>query len=265
MGFKISSERAGHFARPISTIGSTAQTGFPQSNLPDYLHPYRPVRSTAAASTSLYFGLDFGADVSIAAIIALNVNVTKVKFQAHSSDSWGTPSHTSSELTVTKDSLTNRYNYIYEPSSWTSNTRFVRVVPSGSFSVTDGTGVLSCGALLVVTTLTTLTTPLADPLTATPVEPVLSVQYTGGATDAIKVGETCARIDIAQSVTSSSNDSEILDLLATNGEAGAFVFFWNNSDTSQVYIVKRQGTAGLTYTGPNARRVNGLTLVEQCQ
>jgi hypothetical protein len=46
-------------------------------------------------------------------------------------------------------------------------------------------------------------------------------------------------------------------------EAGQFVFWMNDGDTSQVYVVRRRGRAGLTYIGPNARRVAGITLREQ--
>lgn len=263
MGFIYASERRGDFAHPIRAIGSTAQTAFPLSNVLDYRHPYKQARCTANTSGTTYIGVDLGTSPSaISAIVVGNVNVASVKIQAHSADSWGTPSHDSGALTVAKDDLTGRYNYFYQPSSWTSNNRYIRVL-SNTATETDGTNVLAVGYILVLTNTTTLSTPLADPIDAAPIEPILTADGYGGADHTLSVGETRAEITLAQSVSASDNDSEILTLFRQNGESGDLVWYWNNSDTSQVYVVRRRGRAALTYTGPNSRRVAGVVLREQ--
>lgn len=262
MGFKIASERAGHWKRPIRTIGSTAQTAFPQTNILDPAHPYRQARATGNTSTTTYFGLDFGAAFTPAAIIVGNVNLASIKIQGNATDSWGSPGRDSGALTVTEDPLTGRYNYVYEPSSWTTNTRYIRVV-SNTATETDSTDVFAVGYLLVLTTFTELTTPLADPIDLAPIEPILSADGYGGADHTLAVGETRAEIGIAQSLFASAQESEVLTLLRREGEAGQFVMWLNDGDQSQVYVVRRRGRGAVTITGPNSRRVSSLLLREQ--
>lgn len=261
MGFKIASERGGHFAAPIRTIGSTAQSAFPQSNLTEWWAPYRQARATGNTSGTTYFGLDFGAAFTPAAIIVGNVNVASIKIQGHTADSWGSPTRDSGALTVAQDPLTGRYNYIYQPSSWTTGTRYLRVV-SNTNTATDSTDVFAVGYMLVVTTLSELSTPLADPIGLTPTEAVLSQELSGGGDDTVGIGRVRANISIAQSVFAADNDSEILTFLRREGRAGAFVFYMNDSDTSQVYVCKRTTEAGLTMTGPNSRSLAPVALRE---
>lgn len=268
MGFIYASERRGDFAHPIRAIGSTAQTAFPLSNALDYRHPYQQARCTANTSGTTYIGVDLGySPASIAAVVVGNVNVASIQIEANATDaSWGTSgtaSHSSADpLTVTQDSLTGRYNYFYQPSGWTSNNRYVAVV-SRTATETDNSNVFAVGYILVLTNTTTLSTPLADPIDAAAIEPILTADGYGGADHTLSVGETRAEITLAQSVSASDNDSEILTLFRQNGESGDLCWYWNNSDTSQVYVVRRRGRAALTYTGPNSRRVAGVVLREQ--
>lgn len=261
MGFKIASERAGHFATPIRTIGSAVQANFPLSNLAEWWAPYRTVRATGNTSGTTYFGLDFGAAFTPVAIIVGNVNVASIKIQGNATDSWGSPSRDSGALTVAQDPLTGRYNYIYEPSSWTTNTRYLRVV-SNTATETDSTDVLSVGYMLVLTTLTSYTTPFADPLGLSPSEAVLSTELSGGGDDTVSIGRVRANISIAQSLFASAQESEVLGLLRQNGRSGAFVLYLDDGDTSQVYIVKRSSDAGITITGPNSRSLSPVPLRE---
>lgn len=263
VGFKLSSERGGEWLRPVRTIGSTAQTAYPQRNILDVASPLKPARTSAAASTSTYFGVDFGAAVSIDAVLVGGLSVASIKIQANTADSWGTPTRDSGALTVAQDDVTGRYNYFYEPSGWTSGTRYVRVV-SNTSSTVDSSGTFGVGYLLVLGTVTELVTPLADPVDLTPAEAVLSGEAIGGADDTIAVGNRRAIVSIAQSASSASNDSEILDFLRVNGQAGRFVWYMNDGDRSQAYVMRRRGQNSLTLAGPNLRRVGAITLVEVC-
>lgn len=261
MGFKVAYERAGHFATPIRTIGSTAQAAFPQSNLTEWWAPYRQARAASNVSGTTYFGLDFGAAFTPAAIIVGNVNVASIKIQGNATDSWGSPGRDSGALTVTEDPLTGRYNYIYEPSSWTTNTRYIRVV-SNTATETDGTDVFAVGYILVLTTLSALTTPLADPIGFQPTEAVLSQELSGGGDDTVTIGRVRANISIAQSLFASAQESEVLGLLRQNGRAGAMVFFMDDGDTSQVYVCRRANDATVSLTGYNARQLTPVQLRE---
>lgn len=261
MGFKIASERAGHFKEPVRTIGSAAQSLFPTTSIYDYLHPYRQARATANTSGTTYFGLDFGATFTPAAIIVGNVNVNSIKIQGNATDSWGTPSRDSGALTVPQDPLTGRYNYIYEPSSWSTNTRYLRVV-SNTGTTTDGTGVFALGYMLALGTLTTLATPFTDPLDEAPLEATLANDLVGGSSEVVTIGKVRAEFQLAQSAFPNDNDAEIYALLRREGEGGAFVLFQNNNDRSRVYVVHRRGRSAISHLSPNLRRVSGILLQE---
>lgn len=262
MAFRIASERAGHFKSPVRTIGSTAQTAYPLANITDYLHPYRQYRSTAAASTSIYCGLDFGAAFAVDAVIVGNVNVASIKIQGHTADSWGSPTRDSGALTVAQDAYTGRCNYFYAPSGWTSGTRYIRVVANTS-TTTDESGVFAVGYLLVLSGSTTLTIPFADPVDRTPVEPVIVSDLVGGGDGTVTVGQTRAEILLAQSLFDASSETEAATLLRREGEGGVFAFYVNNNNTSEVYVCRRRGRASVTATGPNGRRVSGMLWREQ--
>lgn len=263
MGFKIASERGGDWLAPVRTIGTAAQAAFPQRNILDVASPLNPARTSVAASTSTYFGLDFGAAVSIDAVLVGGLSVASIKIQAHTADSWGTPTRDSGALTVAQDDVTGRYNHFYEPTGWTSGTRYVRVV-SNTATTVDDTGTFGVGYMLVLGSVTELNTPLADPVDLTPSEAVLAGEAIGGADDTIAVGNRRAIISIAQSASSASYDSEILEFLRVNGQAGRFVWYMNDSDRSQAYVMRRRGANGLTIAGPNLRRVPSITLAEVC-
>jgi hypothetical protein len=88
VGFKIASERAGHWRRPVRTIGTSAQSGYPATNILEPAHPYRQARTSSAFSSgSSHFGVDLGATGTITAVIVGNVNASSVHVQAHSTDS----------------------------------------------------------------------------------------------------------------------------------------------------------------------------------
>ena len=97
MGFRIGSERAGHWRRPIRAIGSSAQSAFPATNVLEPQHPYRQARTSSTLATTSYFGVDLGATGTVTAVIVGNVNVASVQVQAHSLDTWTSPTHTSGE------------------------------------------------------------------------------------------------------------------------------------------------------------------------
>ena len=262
MSFKIASERAGHFAAPIRTIGSTAQTAFPQSNLTEWWAPYRQARAASNVSGTTYFGLDFGAAFTPAAIIVGNVNVASIKIQGSADNiTWPASGRDSGALTVTEDPLTGRYNYIYEPSSWTTNTRYLRVV-SNTNSETDSTDVFAVGYMLALTTLAAVTTPLSDPLVLQPTEATLQQELSGGGDDSVSVGRRRANFQLAQSAFASAQESEVLTILRRDGLAGPMVLFFNNGDQSKVYVVRRVSPGSLTYTGANSRALAPISLRE---
>jgi hypothetical protein len=263
VGFKIASERAGHWQRPIRAVGSTAQTGFPASNILDPSHPYQQARATANTSGTTYFAADFGAAFTPAAIIVGGLTVASIKIQGSADNStWPASGRDSGALTVPQDPLTGRYNYVYQPSGWTTNTRYIRAVSNTSDTV-DGSGVFGCAYILALGTFPELTAPLADPVDLAPIEPAMAGDGIGGADHSIAVGEIRAEITIAQSLFASAQESEVLTLLRREGEVGRMAFWLNDGDASQVDIVRRRGRSSVTITGPNSRRVGGISLREQ--
>jgi hypothetical protein len=261
MGFKVASYRGGHFATPIRTIGSTAQSAFPLTNLAEWYKPYRQARCDANVSGTTYMGLDFGADISIAAIIALNINLSSIKFQTTNDNNWASIDNNSNSLPVSQDPLTGRYNIIYQPSAWDTNTRYVRIL-SDTNTETDGSDVMAVGSLLVVTTLSELVTPLADPIVKTPTETVLKTELSGGGVDLVCIGDARANITVGQTFFPASGESEVLTFLRREGLGGPFVWYMNDNNTSQVYVCSRADVVGLSVTGPNSRSISGLALRE---
>lgn len=263
MGMIYASERRGDFIAAIGTIQNAApQAAFPARNITEWWRPYVQARSVGApVSGTTYFGVDHGFAPTIVAVAISNVSVSSIKIQAHSSDSWGSPTRDSGALTVAQDPLTGRYNYFYRPSGWTSGTRFLRAV-ANTTSVVDGSGVFALGSIVAFSAITETSIPLADPIEPNPIDASLEGLTMGGRDDTIRVGEDRAEIAIGQSLFSSDHDAEILSLLRRDGRSGALLWHINDGLPAQTYFMRRASRAAFAWTGPNSRRVDSILLRE---
>lgn len=239
---------------------TTAQTNAPVSNVVDYTRPYRVFRATDCVSGTTRIYLDFGVATSIASVAVFNLNITSLKVQSSSDASaWSdaTVNGSSSALTVSQDGLDRQYKFYGALTSF--NSRYLGLLAQTS-TTTDGTSSFQCGAIAAFTSVTTWTHNTGYPFGRTPMRSVFGTdQFDGGGRETVVAGNPYAQLSLTGRMKSTMQ-STIDTVLASYGQHTPFLFYRNNGDTSEVYILRRVGQASWQQAGPNHHELSSLLL-----
>ena len=250
------------FATPtaVTASGSLDATNYPLANVSDYTHPFRVWKCDTLTSGTSSCILNFGAATTLVALVIDNINVAavKVQYSTNGTDWTDTPGAT----TVSLDLTDGRYKAYVALSSWTY--QYLRVLANTSTS-TDGGAYFTIGSLLPLTAITTMTQNLSGEYSRQSHTAVdLNDDFTSGTMSPLRLGDRTCTITVSGPVQ--TNSSAVLGDLFTLGgtyhAAQPFVFYRNQADTSEVYIVRRIGDVTISQPGPNHVSVGQVILRE---
>lgn len=234
-----------NIAQPVACVGSTAFSGAPADNVADYLHPNRPAIATGNASGTTHFGVDLGANTAFVGVLLDGVNVGTVQFKYSTTTATPSYSNLGSAQTVSQNKDSGRYKCLLVTSG---TARHVSVF-SGSGTTTDGTGLFKVGAVSVIKSWDD--GPWAvNPGFAYGRESVTRKFEDDDFGDQFARASPYGRIALASSVFPLSSIDSIMRI--SRQGAVPFVFWLNDGDTSEAYILRLIGeAAGYQRQGPN--------------
>lgn len=247
---------------PSAYVSSTAGTDTPASNIGAYTHPYRPYRSAgtipATGGTTIYVGLDFGSNVSMSsgAFFIDNINITAGTFQV-ATDAAFTAGVVSAAVTFSQDPVDGRYK-AWIPTTSFGSKRYARVYAANN-TTTDGSTKLMVGSMVGVAAYDTwdhnINASYGEEFEEAFRE---NSDFAGGGEEPIILGNPRAIIVMqSQYADRSTMRSQLLKVQRYG--ARPFLFYYNGSDTSQAYIVRRIQRTSLSTNSPTT--LEGVSFV----
>lgn len=236
-----------------------AATGFPHANAADITHPHRPWRSAGnVASGSTFYGVDFGAPVTLEGVAIDNINLTSVALQAASNTAFDADLITFGyaigqhlpERSIYTDAngfgIGRLKRFIdLAGTSFVGQARRYWRIRAASTRVDGATGPMDVGAVAWCRTLTRW--PMASSGYAElPIEATLAGDDgVSGAPDPVITGNpTCAITLDTAGADVDTGRAPILELLR-QGPGRPFLFFRNNGAPSDFIIARRAGDTAL--------------------
>lgn len=244
---------------PSAVVKDTENAAYPATNVTDYAHPNVPWRATTLTSGTTYIGLDYGAATALVAVVIDNINVTSVKIDSSADGASWTNRYT---VAVSLDVTDGRYKAYQALTSW--NYRYLRVLLNVSSTI-DGTAVMSCGSVVGLSAVTTLTENTSGTYDRTPLKAVArNDDFAGGGRNPIALGARYCQITISGPVQhyTSAVEMDLFTILGTYGEELVWCFYHNLSSTAEVYWVHRVGTATISQPGPAHLLLSSVVLEE---
>lgn len=238
---------------PTAYISSGAQSDFPASNVGAYTHPYRPWRSSgtipATGGTTVYVGVDFGANVSLTngAFVIDNINIASGTVQV-ATDAAFTSGAVAVAVTFNQDPVDGRYK-AWVPGTTLGSKRYARVYATNN-TTTDGSAYLSVGSMVGVSSYDewdhNINQTYAEEFEEAYRE---NADFAGGGEEPVILGNPRAILTISsQAADRSTMRAQMLKVQRYG--ARPFVFYANSGDTSQVYIVRRLQRTQVTTSSP---------------
>jgi hypothetical protein len=224
-----------------ATLTSSSQDStFVRDNLKTPQRPFYPWKATVA--TDSWVVCDFGSATSIDLVGLIHANFATVRIQGHATDSWGSPSYNSGDMTITKNPWNGRYQLVNIPSGF--NYRYLRIFIPTQTPV-DGASVFSLGGLWAGARVS-VGEHFRWGSQITTMHPRQDVSPPhGGWSSRLKLGEPFVRMDVtipAQTDATQPARNDALDtwlgLQQQMWEAGHFLLFSNLVDDSQGWIMR---------------------------
>jgi hypothetical protein len=224
----------------LGTITSrTEATGYPDDNVEDYWHLGKRFRADDATDTDWLLKFNMGAARSVAAIMLNNVNFDHVQFQLHSADAWGAPDHDSGDLTVSLNTIINRYNIIYVPSAVVTKQWLQIYIPATASPVGSYTTKWEVGSVVVLDSYTQFGHNMSWGYSRKAVQAYQEMPLPHGGFEIANLGDH--KQWIGRTVFGARAVADEADLWTLNQIApgSPMVFYENDSDTSKVYLCVR--------------------------
>jgi hypothetical protein len=224
-----------------ATITSSSQDAtFVRDNLKTPQRPFYPWKTTVA--TDSWAVIDFGAAQAVDLVGVIACNVATVRIQGNATDSWGSPSYNSGDLTVSQNPWNGRYQLVNIPSGFTY--RYLRLFIPTQTPV-DGASVFSVGGLWAGVRVSAAE-HFRWGAQFTTVHPRLDVGPDHhGWRQRLRQGEPLVRIDCAipaQTDAAQPARNDALDTWAglqqQMWEAGHFLLFSNVVDDAQGWVMR---------------------------
>lgn len=240
----------------------SANASYPKINVMDNWHLSRCFRAADVTANDYLLKFNFGAAQSLSAILLRNVNFDTVKIQGHASDSWGSPSYAGSNLTVSQDPITGRYN-IYIPIT-SFNYQYLRIfIPAGTSEVGTSISEWKIGNVLFMSSITTLSKNISYGYndTGEQASKTISLPH-GGAGESVELGDLTAwQGEVSFGYRAESDESELWTVNAMHA-GKPIMFYLNDSDTSEAWLCKRDGNYKSTLIANGHVQGNSFRLTE---
>jgi hypothetical protein len=161
-------------------------------------------------------------------------------------------------VTVAKDAIEQSYKFYQTLTAW--NYRYLGILANTS-STTDGTSSMQVGAIVGITAITTWTDNPGFPYGIVPLRAtVQNDDFDSGGREPIVTGNNHAQLSLAGAPMRLSMAATVNTILGSYGNHTPFLYYRNNSDTSEVYMVRRVGNADWSQAGPNHLQLGSLLL-----
>ena len=246
----------------LGTITSrTEASGYSDDNVADKWRLKRRFRAGDNNTNDWLLKFNLGSAKSVAAIVLLDVNFDTVQFQGHASDSWGAPSYESSELTVSQNKLTGRYNIyatIGETYQW-----WRIFIPSGASAVGSYTSKWEVGTVAILDSATEFTRNISYGYTRSAEDAIKEIKLPHGGVEAVDIGGGVLKWigEFEWENIQETNEDEVW-ALGRQGRAAPLIWYENDGDTSQVYCCRRATNFTGTIQGYNQRSTSIIRLEE---
>jgi len=231
-------------------------TGYAKINVMDRWNMKRRFRADDKTANDYLLKFDFGAAQTLVGVFLNDVNFNKVKIEGHASDSWGAPSYAGTDLTVSQNPVTGRYQ-IYIPLT-AFNYQWLRIfIPSGTTAVGTYTTKWEVGAVCFLSAATTLSHNMS-----------YGYGYKG---DHFYKNAVNERIQLSESMrwqgrlvfgNRASSDKTELQTVNQMNMALPFVYYENRGNTSEAYLCVRDDSIEIEEFTYGAVTGNTITIKE---
>ena len=222
------------FITSLTITPRSENSSYPAENIEEQWHLPRLFKAEDATANDYLMVIDMASAKTVAAVFLNHVNFTSVTIQGHASDSWGSPSFTTT-VTISEDDVVDRYKAFIPLTSF--NYRYMRIfIPSGQTPTSDS--VWFVGGLEVLDSYTELTRNPGR-LTRTSELPIETNEIHGRTTDVMELGTLRGWSgSLKFSARKMSNEAELWTLNNLS-PATPIVLYENLSDTSRVYLARK--------------------------
>ena len=236
------------FLTASAYLKSTENTTFVASNVGSVTYPFRPWKANALILNE-WVGVDLGISRSVTAVVADNINFSLAKIQADTTATFNSvggtdPAYDSGSQTVSQDPRDGRFKIFF---AVTQTYRYWRIRCAAS-STQDGADSASVGSLLCLDSHVTLNGTMGFPYSAT----VKKATMGEGTGEPISIGNLHVELSLASTkypdTVYPTFQTEFYTLLR-QGKSTPLVFYRNNANTSEVYIVHRVGDVTVSRPG----------------
>lgn len=252
---------------PDASITARSQaTGYVKANVMDLWHLKRRFRADDAnkSDTDYLIKFDFGAARVLEAIFINDVNFDKVRIYGHSSDlgnDWSTASYQSGDITISQDTMVNRYKLYHEFSSF--NYQYLAIgVPTSASAVGAYTTKWEVGTVVFMETVTELSENMSYGYEKYADMAVQEISLDNGLIEAMSLNDNL-RWHGRLVFDNRSRDNES-DLHAINAldRHKPLVFFENMGSTQYAYLCVRRDAVRVSRIAYNVVRGSDVNLVE---
>lgn len=214
-------------------------------NVMDRWHLKRRFRANDVTANDYLLKFNFGAAQTLVAVVLLDVNFNTVKIQGHATDVWTSPSYAGTNLTVSQNAITGRYN-IYIPLT-AFNYQYLRVfIPTGTTAVGTYTTKWEVGTVCFLSAQTTLAHNMSYGFKQSGQHFYRENQAPHGGTERILVGSSIAWNGVLPFGNRASSYGEELNTVNKMDMAQPIIYYHNDSDTSEVYLCVRDDVIELS-------------------
>lgn len=231
-------------------------TGYPKINVMDRWNLKRRSRADDKTANDYLHMYNFGGAQTLVGIALIDVNFNKVKFQGHASDSWGSPTYAGTDLTISQNKVTGRYNIYAALTGF--NYQYLRIfIPTGTTAVGTYTTKWEIGAVCFLSAVTTLSHNMSYGYAQTGQQ-----FFQTSVNERIKTGETTRwEGAIVFGDRSTTYESELWTLSRMDMSL-PFIYYENRSDTSAVYLCVRDDAFTIRHTTHNGVSGNTIKIKE---
>ena len=230
---------------------------YPKVNCLKQLRLMDVFRAADVTATDYLQVINFGAAQSVEGIALLNVNFDHVQIQGHASDAWGAPSYAGSSLAVSQNPYTGRYNIFIPLTAW--NYQYMRLyIPAGTVEVGTSNSEWQIGTMVVMSSATALATNMsygvsqgADEVTEEIGGDIASISNVMGWEGTVSF-DSRSKADYQAAILA----------LGRMSKSQPVLFYYNDGDTSEVYLCYRQDAYRLTLNNLDEIGSNSITYRE---
>lgn len=249
----------------VSNANITARSeasGYPKLNTMDRIHALRPFRADDVTTDDYLLKFNFGAAQSLDAILINHVNFDEVAIQGNATDSWTSPSYDGSDLDISQNKWTGRYQ-IYIPLT-SFNYQYLRIyIPPTASAVGDYTTKWQVGTVCFLSSITTLTKNMSYGYkrSADIAGDTINLPY--GGQELVEKGDdykfSCSLVFDRRR---ESEESELLTVNRMNRNR-PIVFYENRGETQDAWLMKRDTAYSGTISSYNVVTGTAMRFTEQ--